>query len=132
MNAKVNGKIVLALAFVAAAVGSTTLCALCLGVLLFVVRDRKKASLGCDALMLCLVDSILYACLNAVNLLLRLVNISALTSFVSSVTSTVSGIVDIAILIVALMAAANAMKGEEIVVPLVGGKFDGIMEAVEQ
>lgn len=130
MKFHIDTKYLLALAFIAAAVGASTVCAICLALILFVATDKSHISLGCDALVLCFADNVISAVLNIVTLLFRLIGLSTISTVVSSSVSIISGIVGIAVLVIGLMAAKGILKGETVSIPIVGGKFSGIVNDI--
>lgn len=125
-NKRPNSAIILALAFLSAAVTSPIACAVFTAILILFCRDSQRAESGVDAFVLSVSYSILSTAFSALTSLGSLIGIHAISGLLSAVRSVVMGIADIAILIVGISAALTAVQGEIPAIPVVGGRFKGL------
>ncbi len=114
----------LAAAFAAASIGSTTVTAICLCAIIFLKSAESEQALAMEALSLALCEGILSSIFSIITTLLRIVGIAELTSIVSQVVSVITSVVGIAVFIIGIMAAMELMRGKMPKVPFFGGKFN--------
>lgn len=125
-NKKINASILLCIAFLAAALGSTFVAALCMFAILFFCKDQELGAQSVEAVVLSLVAALCSNVVSAFNTVLNLIPGNFVISIVRTITGTLMGFVDLAVFVVGIMAALNAFKKEKVNIPFISGKFDGI------
>lgn len=123
---KVNASILLCISFLAAAIGSSLICALCVGAILFLCEDKSLAAQSVEALALSFVDSLFSHAVSVIKIILNLIPSNFVISMIFDVIGLVSGFITLAVFVVGIIAAMKALKKEKVNVPLISGKFDGI------
>ncbi len=115
---KVNAKVLVAIAFLAASINSTTVAIICAVSVIFFCKDKALSVFAVDAVLLSMVYSIVYAVLNYLNTFAGYMGISMVTSMVSTVVSLVVTLVRLGVIVVSLMAALSVLDGREPKIPV--------------
>ncbi len=125
-NKKINTSILLSVSFLAAALGSTIVCALCMAMILFLCEDKTHAAQSVEAVVLSLVSSVVSRVIGVITMMVGLIPGYIFSSIVGSITGIITSLVSLAVFVIGIMAALKALKNEKVNIPVISGKFDGI------
>lgn len=124
---KINTSILLCISFLSAATGSPLISALCMGAILFLCEDKSLAAQSVEALALAFVDVLFSQALSVVKLILNLIPSNIVTSVIYDIIGLANNFVALAVFVIGILAAMKALKKEKVNIPLISGKFDGII-----
>ena len=124
---KINPSILLCVSFLSAATGSPLICALCMGAILFLCEDKSLAGQSVEALVLSFVDVLFSQALSVIKVILNLIPSNIVTNVIFDIIALVTNFVSLAVFVIGIIAAAKALKKEKVNIPLISGKFDGII-----
>lgn len=112
MNVKVNGKLLTALAFLSAAVGSTVVTALCAGAAIFGDKEHK-GECALEAVFMSVLPSIISFILSVISLIIQSINISLVLTTAGTIIGITNTLVSIAVFALCIAAAYNILSGRE-------------------
>lgn len=124
---KINTYFLLAISFLAAALGSTLISLLCMGAIIFLCQDKSLAGQSAEAVVLSFAAPLFSSAMDVVRTLLGLFPSNVIFSMIHDIIRIATGLVDLAVFIVGIIAAMKVMKKEKANIPLISGKFDGII-----
>lgn len=125
-NKKINTSILLGISFLAAALGSSVVCALCMAMILFFCEDKSHAAQGAEAVVLSLVSSVVSRAVGVITFVIDMIPGNIFSSMLNSIIGIFTSLVSLAVFVIGIMAAMNALKNQKVNIPLISGKFDGI------
>lgn len=122
---KINTAILLSISFFAASVGFTVVCALCMAMILFLCENKSHAAQSAEAVVLSLISSVVSRAVGVITMVIDMMP-GYIFNSMHSIIGLFTSLVSLAVFVIGIIAALKALKNEQVNIPVISGKFDGI------